>query len=104
MRRALAELCLILLGIIGIHSVRIMQSGYIKGKLYPAGPGNSIVAINGTDSVKVESRNGDFGMRVTPGVWKVVVGVKERTGNVIRENLEVNQGENINLGIIRLSE
>jgi len=84
--------------------MRFMQTGFIKGKLYPAYWSNSVVAVNGKDSVKVKSENGYFGMRVKPGVWKVVVDAKEHAGNVVREKVEVNEGENINLGEIRLSE
>jgi hypothetical protein len=104
MRTALLELCIILIAIIGVHTMRLMQTGFIKGKLYPAGWSNKVVAISGTDSVKVLSENGYFGMRVKPGVWKVVVDAKEHAGNVIRENVEVSEGENINLGEIRLTE
>ena len=105
MRRALLELCIILVAIVGVHTMRFMQTGFIKGKLYPADWSNSVVAVNGTDSVKVRSENGYFGMRVKPGVWKVVVDAKEHTtGNVVREKVAVSEGENINLGEIRLSE
>ncbi|HTQ28440.1 MAG TPA: hypothetical protein VMI35_09940 [Puia sp.] len=105
MRRAFVELCLILVAIIGIHTTRIIQhSGFIKGKLYPAGPGSSVVAINGRDSVKVVSEHGYFGMRVKPGTWKVIIDVNDHGANVVRENLQVGEGQDINLGEIRMTE
>ncbi|MFI5151993.1 MAG: hypothetical protein ACHQET_01585 [Chitinophagales bacterium] len=104
MRRALVELSLVLLAVICIHTVTIMRSGSIHLRVYPAHFGESVMAINGTDSVRAMSRDGYFGMKVRPGTWKVIVANKELTRNVIRENLLVNRGENINLGEIRLSE
>ena len=104
MRKALVELGIIVAGIIIFHTVRTMRSGSINGKVFPANDTESVVAVNGNDSVKVMSKNGYFGMRVKPGVWKVIVAVKKQPGNVVMENLQVNQGDNINLGEIRLSE
>jgi hypothetical protein len=104
MRKAFVELCIILLAIIGIHTARLMHGAIINGKLLPAKSENSVLAISGTDSVRAISKNGYFGLRVKPGIWKVVVGMNDRTSNVIRENLKVDDGENINLGEIRVSE
>jgi hypothetical protein len=104
MRKALTELGLIVAGIVIFHTVRTMRSGSINGKVYPANEAESVVAVNGSDSVRTMSKNGYFGMKVRPGVWKVIVAVKKQPGNVVMENLQVNQGENINLGEIRLAE
>lgn len=104
MRKALVELCLLLLAITGIHTLKIMQNGSINGKVYPAGIVKSVVAVNGTDSVITMSENGNFALIVKPGVWKVIFAVNKQTRNVIRENVQVTEGKNINLGEIRLSE
>ncbi len=104
MRTALLEFCLVVTAIVCIHTVRIMRSSTIKGKVYPANVAESIVAINGSDSVKAISKNGYFGMKVKPGIWKVIVGMNTPVKNVVRERLEVTEGENINLGEIRLAE
>jgi hypothetical protein len=104
MRKAVVELCVVLVVITYIHTLRIMRSGFINGKVYPASSVESVMAVNGTDSVKTVSEDGSFAMMVNPGVWKVVVGMKEQTRNVIRENVEVTGGKQINLGEIRLTE
>jgi len=104
MSKALAKLGIIIAGIIMIHTVRITRGSSINGKLYPANEAESVVAVNGNDSVKIKSRDGYFGVKVKPGIWKVIVAVKKQPGNVVMENLEVNQGDDINLGEIRLSE
>lgn len=104
MRKALVELGIIIVGIVIFHTMRTMSNGSINGKVYPANDAESVVAVNGSDSVKVRSRNGYFGMKVKPGIWKVIVAVKKQPGNVVMENLQVNQGDDINLGEIRLAE
>jgi len=104
MRKAYWELGLIVLVIAGMHTIRARSSGFIKGKVYPAKSSESVVAINGRDSIRSPNINGYFGMRVKPGMWKVVVSEREQVKNVVRENLLVGEGQNINLGLIRLTE
>ena len=104
MRKALLELCLIVLAITGIHTLKIMQSCSINGKVYPAGAVKSVVAVNGTDSVITISENGNFALMVRPGVWKVIFAMNKQTRNVVRENVQVTEGKSINLGEIRLSQ
>src|SRR5258708_10193881 len=104
MRKAYWELGLIVLAIACAHSIRAKRSGFIKGKVYPANSTESVVAINGKDSIRSSNTNGYFGMKVTPGMWKVVISDKEQAKNVVRENLLVGEGQNINLGVIRVAE
>jgi hypothetical protein len=104
MRKAFVELCFILVAIIGIHTARVMKGSFINGKLLHANGDNSVLAISGRDSVRAVSKNGYFGLHVRPGTWKVVVGLNDGAGNVVRENVKVDDGENINLGEISVSE
>jgi hypothetical protein len=105
MRKTLAEFCLVILAVTAVHVFRTMRSGYINGKIYPASKRNLLVAVNGVDSIKaISEQNGYFGMTLRPGTWKLIVGGSAETRSVVREGLEVNEGENINLGVIRLSE
>ena len=103
MRKAEWELCFIIVAIICIHTRASMRSGFIKARVYPVRTNESILAINGKDSVKANYRDGYFGMRVKPGTWKVIV-AGEQMKNVVRENLLVSEGQDINLGLIRLTE
>ena len=82
----------------------IIETVTASGKIYPESTGESVVAIRGTDSVKTKSKNGFFVMRVRPGNWKVIVSGREQTKNIVRDNLIVTQGQQVNLGEIRLSE
>jgi hypothetical protein len=104
MRKAVWELNIVILAIICIHVISSLPSGFISGKIYPGNMGESVVAIRGTDSVRTKSKNGFFEMRVRPGNWKIIVSSKEQTKNIVRDNLVVNQGQQVNLGEIRLSE
>ena len=104
MRKAYWELGLIVLVVAGMHALRAKSSGFIKVRVYPANSSESVMAINGKDSIRSSNTNGYFGMRVKPGTWKVVVSDREQVENVVRENLLVNEGQNINLGVIRITE
>jgi hypothetical protein len=104
MRKAYWELGLIVIAVAGMHTIRAKRSGFINGKMYPANSSESVLAINGKDSIRSSNTNGYFGMSVKPGMWKVVISDKEQVKNVVRENLSVSEGQNINLGVIRLAE
>ncbi len=65
---------------------------------------NTVVAINGDDSVKTVSENGSFGLIVKPGIWKVVVYTKNAPANLIKDKITVTERKNISLGEIRLVE
>lgn len=104
MRKAIWELSIVILAIVCIHVVSSLPAGFIRGKIYPENMGENVMAIHGTDSVKTKSKNGFFVMKVRPGNWKVVVSGKEQTRNFVLENLTVNQGQQVNLGEIRLSD
>jgi hypothetical protein len=105
MRRGILELCLLIVVIIGIHAQRAMHSGTIEGSVYPADITPSVVAVKGSDSVKTFSNDGHFGMRLQPGIWKVIFAVKNPArGHLVEKNVHVMEGERINLGEIKFAE
>ena len=104
MRPAFLELFLLVIAIVFIHTVRVLHTGMIHGKVYPAAMAGSVTAVKGSDSVVSVSSDGHFGMEVPPGVWKVVIGLKTTSKNIVRDNIEVNEGQSLNLGEIRLQE
>jgi len=103
-RNSIFQLCFILLAITGIHSFKIMKSGFINGRIYPSGVKNTIVAIDGTDSVTTISENGSFGMMVKPGTWKILVYSKGLPVGIVRKDVKVVEGKDISLGEIWLTE
>lgn len=103
-RTSLIQLCIIIVAITGIHSFKIMKSGFINGKIYPAALNNTIVAIDGKDSVSAISENGSFGLMVKPGLWKIMVFSKGLPLGVVRKEVRVLEGKDVSLGEIRLTE
>ncbi len=104
MRRGLLELCIIIIVIIGIHAERVIHSGSIEGSVYPTNFTPSVVAVQGNDSVKAVSNGGHFGMRVQPGVWKVIFAMKAPNLGSVEKNVMVSEGQRVDLGEIKLAE
>ncbi len=104
MGRGLLELCLIIMVIIGIHAERAMHSGTIEGSVYPSNLTPSVVAVRGNDSVRSVSNDGHFGMRLQPGMWKVIFAVKKPNQGLVEKNVSISEGQRINLGEIKFAE
>jgi hypothetical protein len=104
MQRGLLELCLIIVVVIGIHAERLLHNGSIVGKISPANPSPSIIAIQGNDSVKVLTNDGHFGMELKPGDWKLIFAVKEYNAVHTEKRVQVMEGQRLNLGEIRLTQ
>ena len=98
------ELCLIIVMVIGIHAERLLHNGSIEGRISPAHASPSVLAVRGNDSIKVDSKNGHFGIDLQPGDWKLIFAVKEFNGSSTEKKVQVLEGQRINLGEIRLSE
>ncbi|HXB30126.1 MAG TPA: hypothetical protein VNW49_09920 [Puia sp.] len=104
MQRGVLELCLIIAVVIGIHAERMLHNGSVEGRIFPAVASPSVIAVRGNDSVKVISNNGHFGMELQPGDWKLIFAIKELNGLPIEKNIQVMEGQRINLGEIRLNQ
>ena len=104
MRRGILELCLLIIAIIGIHAERAMHSGSIEGSVYPSNLTPSVVAVRGSDSVRTFSNEGHFGMRLQPGTWKLIFAVKDPDRSLVEKNVNVTEGQRIDLGEIKFAE
>jgi hypothetical protein len=104
MRRGLLELCLVIIVVIGIHAERLFHNGSIEGRISPAKASPSIIAVRGSDSIKVISKDGYFGMNLQPGDWKLIFDAKEFNGILTEKKVQVLEGQRINLGEIRLTQ
>lgn len=98
------ELCLIIVVIIGIHAERVLHSGSIEGSVYPSNFTPSVMAVRGNDSIRVVSNDGHFGMRLQPGIWKVIFAMKGQGLGLVEKNVVVAEGERVDLGEIKLTE
>jgi hypothetical protein len=104
MQRGLLELCLIIVVVIGIHAERLLHSGSIVGKISPGSPESSVIAVRGRDSVKVIPNDGHFGMELQPGDWKLIIALKEYNSFPTEKRIQVQEGQRLNLGEIRLAQ
>jgi|SRR5450432_211988 hypothetical protein len=104
MRRGLLELCLIIVVVIGIHAERLLHNGSIVGRISPAEITSSITAVRGSDSVRVTSNDGHFGMDLQPGDWKLIFTIKEYNSIPTEKKVQVLEGQRVNLGEIRLTQ
>jgi hypothetical protein len=104
MQRGILELCLLIAVVIGIHAERLLHSGSIEGRISPSVGSPSVIAVRGNDSVKITSNNGHFGMKLQPGDWKLIFAIKELNGIPIEKNVQILEGQRINLGEIRLNQ
>lgn len=104
MRRGLLELYLIIVVVIGIHAERLLHNGSIEGRVFPAMSSQSVIAVQGHDSIRVASKNGYFGTNLRPGDWKLIFKVKELNGPPIERKVQVLEGQRINLGEINLGQ
>jgi len=104
MQRGLLELCLIIVVVIGIHSERILHSGSVVGKISPDSLASSVIAVRSGDSVKVIANDGHFGMELQPGDWKLIIALKEYNSLPTEKRIQVQEGQRLNLGEIRLNQ
>ena len=104
MQRGLLELCLIIVVVIGIHAERLLHNGSIVGRIAPGTTASSVIAVRGSDSIKVIPNDGHFGMELQPGDWKLIIAQKEYNSLFTEKKIQVQEGQHINLGEIRLPQ
>jgi hypothetical protein len=104
MQRGLLELCLLILVVIGIHAERLLHNGSIEGRISPGNSESSVIAVRGSDSVKVIPNDGHFGMELQPGDWKLIIALNEFNSPPTEKRIQVQEGQRINLGEIKLAQ
>lgn len=76
----------------------------IKGRVEPVDAAVEAVALSSTDSVTVAVTDGMFLLNVRRGTYKLIVVGKAPYKNVIKDNVEVADGNTTDVGIIRMQE
>jgi hypothetical protein len=102
MRRGLLELVLIIVVVIGIHAERILHNGFVEGSISPVSPSSSVIAVQGSDSLKITSQDGHFGMNLQPGDWKLIFASTQLNSVPTEKKIQVLEGQRVNVGEIRL--
>jgi hypothetical protein len=74
----------------------------ISGKVTPADGAESVWAVSGTDSTKAGVTSGSFALQVKPGTYKLFVDAKNPYKDVSLDNLDVKEGQPLDVGEIVL--
>ncbi len=104
MKKALFTLLATILTVAMLHAFRLMQTSSISGKIIPPDGSELIWAISGTDSIKTAAVNGSFVFTAKPGSWKIIVHAKAPFRDAVLEKVDVKDGENTDIGEIRLQQ
>ena len=88
----------------GLFAFRTLTQSSITGKVAPADGAETVWAISGTDSTKGTISSGAFTLEVKPGTYKLIIDAKDPYKDVTLENLEVKQGQPVDVGEIVLQK
>ncbi|HEV9036955.1 MAG TPA: hypothetical protein VGQ51_10050 [Puia sp.] len=103
MRSAIVQLFLVLVGISGIHAVRLLQTSSFHVRLFPANGAGRVWAIQGKDSIEMTNVNGEYILRsVKPGNWEVSVQANGPYRSACFQSGDLKPGMDRDLGEIRL--
>lgn len=103
MKKTMATLIVLIIAVASLHAVRVLQQSTIKGKVSPAEAIEVVVAINGSDSLKVKPSDGSFSFIVKPGAWKVLVRARAPHKETVVD-ADVKEGQTADLGEIKLRQ
>ena len=104
MKKTVFTLFATILTVAMLHAFRLMQSSSISGRIIPPTGSDIIWAISGTDSMKTSVINGAFVFTAKPGTWKIMVDAKEPFKDAVLEKVDVKEGQNTDVGEIRLQQ
>lgn len=104
MKKTAFTLIVTILTVAMLHAFRMMQSSSISGKVIPPEGSELILAISGRDSIRTNVINGAFVFTVKPGTWKIMVEGKAPFKDAVLERVDVKEGQNTDLGEIRLQQ
>jgi hypothetical protein len=76
----------------------------IKGKVSPADGAVAVVAVSATDSAKGVISDGMFLIDTKPGTYKVTVLAKTPYKDLVKDNVEVMDGNTTDMGTITLQQ
>ena len=103
MRSAIVQLFLVIIGVSGIHAVRLLQTSSFHVRTFPANGAEKVWAIQGTDTIEMMHVNGEYILRsVRPGYWQVSVEANEPYRNAWFRIKNIRPGMDMDLGQIRL--
>lgn len=97
------QLCLVLIGVTGVHAVKLLQTSSIHTRILPADSAERVWAIHGNDSLRMSGAEGEYFVNgIVPGGWQVHIEARKPFQNVRMKSIEVRPGLNKDLGEIWL--
>jgi hypothetical protein len=104
MKKAVFTLLAIIFSVVILHAFRLMQTSSISGKIIPPNASDTVWAISGRDSIKTTVISGSFVFTAKPGAWKIIVDANEPFKDAVLEKVDVKEGQNTDVGEIRLQQ
>jgi hypothetical protein len=104
MKRLILVSLTVLGGMLFIYAFRGKDPTSITGRINPIGGAHTARAVSGRDSSTSTIVNGEFYFAAKPGLYKVVIDAVEPYKDVILENIEVKEGQTVNVGEIILQK
>lgn len=104
MKKTLFTLLATILTVAMLHAFRLMQSSSISGKIIPPEGSEMVLAISGRDSIRTPVMSGSFVLTAKPGTWTIIVKGKAPFKDAVLERVDVKEGQNTDVGEIRLQQ
>lgn len=76
----------------------------IKGRIDPADGAVEALAVSATDTARVAITDGMFLLNVGHGTYKLVIVARPPYKNVVKDNVEVADGNTTDVGTVRMQE
>ena len=103
MRNALVQLGLVLVGVTGVHAVKLLQTASLHTRIFPAEAAERVWAVQGIDSVEMLGSEGDYYITtLKPGNWMIRIDAKKPYKNTDFGIFNMRAGTERDLGEIVL--
>jgi hypothetical protein len=90
---------------LGLYAFIAIKPGSIKGSVTPANAAVKAWAISGSDTLKASIDRGSFTIsEAKPGVYRVIIEAMPPYKNMAEEGVAVNDGQQTDIGEIRLQQ
>ena len=76
----------------------------ITGSIDPADAAKKVWAISGKDTLSSVPMSGKFAVEVTAGTWKLVVEAVPPYKSTVIDNVQAQEGQATDVGVIRLTQ
>ena len=104
MKKTVFTLFATILTVAMLHAFRLMQTSSISGKVIPPEGAEMVYATSGKDSIRTMVMSGSFVFNAKPGTWRIIVRGKPPFKDAILERVDVQEGQNTDIGEIRLQQ